>query len=132
MLFRSKRKAGLLLPNLQNLTLRQLPLFIANKGFLPAAAGLTGGLGTAAGTGGYKKFGEGSRKKFDEALGWQLRAAHLESMQRFQQASLDEDQRQALQSALDNARHMADNRRSAARWTSWFDMGWPGSRTPGR
>ena len=80
----------------------------------------------------YQGLGEGSRKKFDEALGWQLRAAHLESMQRFQQASLDEDQRQALQSALDNARHMADNRRSAARWTSWFDMGWPGSRTPGR
>jgi hypothetical protein len=126
------RKVGLLLPNLQNLTVRRLPHFIANKGFLPVVSGLTGGLGTGVGTIGHKFLGEGSRKKFDEALGWQLRAAHLESMQRFQQASLDEDQRQALQSALDNARHMADKRRSAAYWNSWFDMGWPGSDTPGR
>jgi hypothetical protein len=100
---------------------------------------LAGGLSGAV-PGAYQTFGEGSRKKFDEALGWQMRAAHLESMQRFQQASLDEDQRQALQSALDNARHMADKRRSAANWASWFEIGhqglnpssWLKSDIPGR
>ena len=97
-----------------------------------ARAGLLAGGLSGAVPGAYQTFGEGSRKKFDEALGWQMRAAHLESMQRFQQASLDEDQRQALQSALDNARHMADKRRSAANWASWFEIGHLGSDTPGR
>ncbi len=100
------------------------------KRFRGSMAGVT--VGTAPLVGRYA-FGDSSQKKFDEALGWQMRAAHLESMQKFQQAALDEDQRQALQSALDNARHMADTRRSAAKWTRWLEPEhWLEPAIPGR
>jgi len=87
-----------------------------------------GVLGTAAVTGaelGYKGYelatGTGGiTKRFHEALGWQARAAHLESLQRFQQNTLNEDQKRALQEALDHAREKARERLGAARWSSWF------------
>jgi hypothetical protein len=82
--------------------------------------GAAAAIPTLAGGGGLQLLDKKSlTQRFNETRAWKMRTAHLEALQKFQQAQLSPDQQQALQATLDYVRGQEHASR-ASWWKQWL------------